>query len=221
MNLRRAGAALAAGLLPLVLLGCGSDEPANTSGDSSSSPSSAAAEESTAAAESSEDQVTGGGLSFALPEGWTKVEAADVQDRAEGSSEVDAAAEEMGMDPAQLTQMIGQAEVLLLDPESDSDGFASTINVMVPGGAMPPESEIEGQFSAIGGKVREVTTEQSDLGEVVSVAYVLPVSGNRIQGQALATEVDGEMVTVTVSTADRAETTRLAEGVLSSLTAAQ
>lgn len=219
MTLRRASAALAGTLLALALVGCSSDESGGSSAPEQES-SSAEQESSSPEQTSDADQVSGGGVSFDSPEGWKSVDAADVSDQTEGNAELDKAAEEMGLDPEQLRQTLGNAELLLLDPESAATGYADNINVMVPGGALPPESAIEEQFSSIGATVQEVTTEETDLGEVVSVAYELPLSGTTIHGEALATEVDGDMVTITVSTSDRADTTRLADDVLSSLTAA-
>ena len=124
-------------------------------------------------------------------------------------------AERMGMTADQLTAMIGQAEVLVLDPDAKG-GFADNINVLVPGGSVPSADEIEQQFAAIGATVKDVSTQSTDAGEVIRVRYTLPVSG-KVQGEALVADVDGQAVTITVSASKRASTSTLVDGILGSL----
>lgn len=224
-RVRRLGPLLASGAVLLALVGCGSDADPEDSGTESStaqSPSADAADTSEAAEPSAEEgaeegRVSGGGVSFALPPGWTSVEAADVKAQAEDNSAFAEAAEEMGMSAEELGAAVGQAELLLLDPDSAATGFTSNINVTLPGGALPSESEIEQQFTQIGATVTGLSTEEAGVGEVVNVVYDMSISGGEIHGEALAAEVNGELVIVTVSAAKRAETTKLADGILSSL----
>lgn len=222
---RRPGAVVAAALLWVILVGCGSDEPAEEPADAESS--SAAATESTEASEASESaettsaeedggRITAAGVSFDRPQGWVTIKAEDIQSAAEGNSDFADVAEELGMSADELIQTIGAAELLLIDPSSDENGLGDNINVVLPGGAMPSQAQLKQQFTQIGATVQDVTTQESDLGEVVTVNYELPVAAGTVQGTTLVTEASGEMVTITVSTTARNRTNGLVERILAS-----
>lgn len=228
MNRTRLGAAVfAPALLLTLLVGCGSgggsDEP---SGDPASSESSSAAEDSSGgsseeASDSADsgNRVSGDGVSFEKPEGWITLEADDLTQQAEGNSDVAEAARQMNLSPEELTQAMGQASLFLIDPEGGNGTFADNINVLAPGGTKPPDSVIEQQFSQLGATVQDLRTEDSDLGEVTVVSYVLPVAAGKVQGVSLIMEPQGQTVNVTVSTTDRDTSTELADGILGSLQA--
>lgn len=218
-TLRRAGLTAAAGLLSVSLVACGGDsgeEPSSEdTGAASESPSEEESEESSEAP--SGDTVSGAGVSFTQPEGWTAINPAEMQKQSKGSPELKEMADKMGIPPEQLSASMGQAELVLLDPQSAKQGFANNINVVAPGGAMPPPEEIEQQFTQLGATVNDVTTEESEIGEVTRVAYVLEAAQTKVSGTSLALDRDGELVTITISTTDEATTTQVADDIIASL----
>lgn len=230
-SLRRSGRrtvrALASSVLVVTLAACGSGgssgEEAAPSEPEPSSESSAPDDpsESDTAEESSEqsgDAISVSGISFVPPEKWMKIEAEELQARGQGSKELAEAAEAMGMAPEQLVQVMGQADLFLFDPQSPNKDFADNINVLAPGGELPPTEEIRRQYEQLGATVSDVTTEDSDLGEVVVVAYSLPAGPTlEVTGRSLTMEGAEGLVTLTVSTTDDAKAAQVADDVLATL----
>lgn len=217
---RRTVRALASSFLIVTLAACGSggssDEEAAPSESSESSDSGSGETEGTS--EQSGDAVSAGGISFVPPEEWVPVEAEDLQAQGEGSPEMAEAAESMGLAPEQLTQMMGQAELLLLDPQSPNKQFADNINVVAPGGEIPPADVIRQQYEQLGATVSDVTTEDSEIGDVQVVVYSLPASESlEVQGRTLVMEGADGVTTLTVSTTDEAKSAQVADDILATL----
>lgn len=217
------GSALAAALLALT--GCSGDEGSSTQGSSSEGSGSdeSGSDESSTEGSGNEDEGSeseGGnefstlGVSFEAPEGWESLDPDDTGVTEEESGEI---AEGLNLTPEQLAQAVQSVDLFVVDGEGPQDGFLDNINVLGQPGALPPAAQIEQQFGALGAEVGEVAQEDTELGEVTSVAYSLPVQDGVVEGVSYLFAQDDEVVTITVSTSDRATTTEIGDGILASL----
>ncbi len=186
----------------LSLTGCGSDEP-STGGSGNES-------ESTEA----ENTVSALGISFEAPEGWESLDPdeADIPD-----AEADDLAQGLGLTPEQFEQTIRNVDLFLVDGDGPENGFLSNINVLGQTGALPGDGELESQFTAIGAEDLEVTHEDTPVGDAAVVEYSLSVGDRTIEGVSYLVTRDDEVVTVTVSTPDRAETDDISATILDTL----
>ncbi len=189
----------------LALTGCGSDEP-STLGSGNGSGNGSGSE--------SGDTVSALGISFEAPVGW---ETLDPDDADIPQAEADDLAEGLGLTPEQFEQNIRDVDLFLVDGDGPEDGFLSNINVLGQTGALPGDAELESQFAAIGADVREVTHEDTPVGDAAVVEYSLPVGDRTIEGVSYLMTRDDEVVTVTVSTTDRAESDDLSATILDTL----
>lgn len=217
------GSALAAALL--ALSGCSGDTEGSTTDSSDSSGSSGSSEgsESSGSSEGSEGSAAEGGnefsalgVSFSAPEGW---ESLDPEDSGVTEEETGEIAEGLNLTPEQLAQAVQSVDLFVVDGEGPQDGFLNNINVLGQTGALPPSDQIEQQFGAMGAEVGGVAQEETDLGEVTAVEYSLPVQDSTVEGVSYLFAQDDEVVTITVSTSDRATTTEIGDGILASLSA--
>jgi hypothetical protein len=185
----------------LALAGCSSDEP--SSGDSGD-----------AAVEEAENTVTALGISFEAPAGWESLDPdeADIPD-----AEADDLAEGLGLTTEQFEQTIRNVDLFLVDGDGPEDGFLDNINVIGQTGTLPGDAELESQFAAIGADVIEVTHEDTPVGEAAVVEYSLDVGDRTIEGVSYLVTRAGDVVTVTVSTPDRAESDDISATILDTL----
>jgi hypothetical protein len=84
-------------------------------------------------------------------------------------------------------------------------------------GTLPGDAELESQFAAIGADVLEVTHEDTPVGEAAVVEYSLDVGDRTIEGVSYLVTRAGDVVTVTVSTPDRAESDDISATILDTL----
>ena len=185
----------------LALTGCSSDEPSpGGSGDGSG--------------DESENTVSALGISFEAPEGWDTLdpEKADIPE-----AEADDLAEGLGLTPEQFQQTIRNVDLFLVDGDGPEDGFLANINVLGQTGALPGDGELESQFAAIGAEVIDLTHEDTPVGDAAVVEYSLSVGDRTIEGVSYLLTRDGDVVTVTVSTADRGETDDISATILDTL----
>lgn len=158
------------------------------------------------------------GVSFEAPEGWESLDPEDTGLTEEGSGEI---AEGLGMTAEQLTQAVQSVDLFVVDGGGPQDGFLSNINVLGQPGQLPPEDQIEEQFTALGAQVVDVTTEDTEVGEVTAVQYSLDVQDNTVEGVSYLFAQDEEVVvTITVSTQDRATSTEIGDAIVDSLATA-
>ncbi len=188
----------------LALTGCGSAEP-STGGSGAS------------AGSESGDTVSALGISFEAPGGWDSLDPdeADIPD-----AEADDLAEGLGLTREQFEQRIRDVDLFLVDGAGPEQGFLSNINVLGQTGALPDDAELESQFAAIGAEVLEVTHEDTPVGDAAIVRYSLSVGDRTIEGVSYLLTRDEEVVTVTVSTRDRAETDDISATILDTLAGA-
>ena len=208
-------------LAPLLLVtvvglaGCSSDEsePSGSGGSESSSEGSEGADDSDGGA-AAEGQVSALGIGFVPPEGWEELAAED-------ANLPDAEAEELagglGLTPEQFQQTVQSVDLFVVDGEGPQDDFLSNINVLGQTGALPPEDQLEQQFAGIGAQEVAVSTEDSEVGEITAVEYSLAVQSNTVEGVSYLFARDDEVVTITVSTPDRAQTEEIGAQILDTL----
>jgi hypothetical protein len=217
-RLRRTHRLLAPLLLVSVigLAGCSSDDSEPSGGSESSSEGSEGADDSAESEGSgaAEGQVSALGIGFVPPEGWEELAAED-------ANIPDAEAEELagglGLTPEQFQQTVQSVDLFVVDGEGPQDGFLSNINVLGQTGALPPQDQLEQQFAGIGAQEVAVSTEDSEVGEITAVEYSLAVQDNTVEGVSYLFARDDEVVTITVSTPDRAQTEEIGAQILDTL----
>jgi hypothetical protein len=212
-TLRRQGQGLRHAAAPLLLAaflaltGCADEEsPGNGNGNGTSNSNN-----------SNANEVTAAGVSFEAPEGWKSLDPndADIPD-----DEAASLAEGLGLTPEQLDQTISRVDLFLVDGDGPQDGFLSNINVLAQQGALPDDGALESQFAAIGAEVHEVSHADTGAGDAAVVEYTLAVGDRTIEGVSYLVDMGDEIVTVTVSTPDRAEADEIAATIGDTLTEA-
>ncbi|MGH3347184.1 MAG: hypothetical protein ACRDO4_09380 [Nocardioides sp.] len=199
-GLRRAAAPLLLAVF-LALTGCGSDEESPEPGNEGDRNSDA-------------NEVSAAGVSFEAPPGW---ESLDPDDADLPENEAADLAEGLGLTPEQFEQAISSVDLFLVDGDGPQDGFLANINVLAQQGAMPDDGALESQFAAIGAEVTDVSHADTGAGDAAVVEYTLAVADRTIEGVSYLVDVGDEVVTVTVSTPDRAETDEIAGTIGDSL----
>lgn len=190
----------------LALAGCSGDSGSGGSGESGDGG------EGTRSTE-----VSALGLAFDVPEGWETLDPDDAEIPEEEAADL---AEGLNLTPEQFDQTVRGVDLFVVDGDGPQDGFLSNINVLGQPGALPPDDQLEQQFGAIGAEVVDISREDTEAGEVVAVQYSLGMQDNTVEGVSYLLAQDEEVVTVTVSTPDRAQSDEIGEGILASLTEA-
>lgn len=195
------------------LAGCSSDD-SEPSGSGESGSSSEGSEDSGEDGGAAEGQVSALGVGFVPPEGWEELAAEDANIP---EAEAEELAGGLGLTPEQFQQTVQSVDLFVVDGEGPQDGFLSNINVLGQTGEMPPEDQLEQQFAGIGAEDVAVSTQDSEVGEITAVEYSLAVQANTVEGVSYLFSRDGEVVTITVSTPDRAQTEEIGTQILDTL----
>jgi hypothetical protein len=190
----------------LALAGCSGDSGSGASGDSGDGGEG-----------SGSTEVSALGLAFDVPAGWETLDPEDAEIPEEEAADL---AEGLNLTPEQFDQTVRGVDLFVVDGDGPQDGFLSNINVLGQPGTLPPDGQLEQQFGAIGAEVVDISREDTDAGEVVAVQYSLGMQDNTVEGVSYLLAQDEEVVTVTVSTPDRAQSDEIGEGILASLTEA-
>ena len=224
---RTAPAALA--LLALLAAGglsaCGDDAETGTADDTSTSasagtdggdgtddPEGAGSTEDTQ--EISTDQVT-----LRLPGGWESLEAQEAL--ADGEDGMLAAiAERLGVPPAQLEATLQNVDLVAVADGGAQDGVLTNVNVLHQSGELPGEDEFAAQLEQFADTTGDVTTVEAPVGDVLRADYQLDINGTAGQFEVLLAQVGGDVVTITVTSADAADAAEVADLVVATLEAA-
>ncbi|MGZ6763872.1 MAG: hypothetical protein ACXVEH_10855 [Nocardioides sp.] len=217
--------ALLAALLPVLLTGCGggdSSTPAasstsSTSSTASSSPTGSATATASDAATGDTRTVTADGLSFSVPAGWTSVDSKDVADSAGGSDEFTQMADAMGLTAEQFRATMRSVDLFVFTDQGATGGMLDNVNVLHSGGSMPSDGALRLQFLHLGAKILDVRHVTTDAGEARVVRYTLAVGANEINGEAVAIDSSGSVVSITVSAVSRETADSVGGLVLDSL----
>ncbi len=164
--------------------------------------------------EGGSNEVSALGVSFDVPDGWEDLDPEDANIPEDEAAEL---AEGLGLTPEQFDQTVKGVDLFVVDGDGPQDGFLSNINVLGQTGSMPPDDALEQQFQAIGAEVVDVTHEDAEVGDVVAVQYSLPVQENTVEGVSYLFSQGDDVVTITVSTPDRADSTEIGDAILASL----
>ena len=187
----------------LALTGCSGESGSSDGGSGGSGDAGASANEFIAA-----------GVSFEAPDGW---EALDAEDAAVSGDDTADIAEGLGMSAEQLQATIQQVDLFVVDGEGPQSGFLSNINVLQQEGELPADGVIEQQFGQMGATVNEVSSPEAGIDDVTAVDYTLQVDPNTVEGISYLVPMGNQVVTITVSTPDRAQSTEIGEAILASL----
>lgn len=224
--------------LALVAAGCSSDDTAEQSAEKSAdSPAATAAEspaESTAAASPSADasepsepdtdtqEVATDQVAFDVPASWVTVDAAEAfsGDDATEDPVVQDLAARLGVTPEQAVQTFAQMDLIVTSDGERDAGVLTNLNVVHFPGALPTESAARAELRQIGATVTSIEAVETGAGDALRVAYTLEAGGGQVRSQALAVDVDGQLVTITVTAGTETTSDELTDLVVDSLTAA-
>ncbi|WP_228942209.1 hypothetical protein [Nocardioides sp. Leaf374] len=219
--------------LALVATGCSSDDSAD--GPSESSPeTSAASSPSASASEPSEtsepdtdtetdtQEVATDQVAFDVPGSWVTVDAAEAfsGDDATEDPVVQDLAERLGVTPEQAVQTFAQMDLIVTSDGERDAGVLTNLNVVHVPGALPTESAARAELKQIGATITSIEAVETGAGDALRVAYTLEAGGGQVRSQALAVDVDGQLVTITVTAGTETTSDELTDLVVDSLTAA-
>lgn len=160
------------------------------------------------------NEFTAAGIVFDAPAGWEELDPDDAEVSGDGAGDI---AEGLGMTPEQLQEAVSQVDLFVVDGTGPKENFLDNINVLEQQGQLPADDDIEQEFTGLGASVLDVTREETDAGEVTAVSYELDASGTTVHGASYLLARDEQVVTITVSTSDRARTAEIGEQVLGTL----
>lgn len=165
------------------------------------------------------------GISFAIPADWIEMNATDIAGAVEGSTVLDEAAAQAGVDPAALLAVMESSDLMALSTDISS-GFSNNVNVLaepVMAESLPTESDMISVIEAVNGTPGIYETLVTPLGESAIMSYSMDMQGSAVQGAYLVLPAGtGEgFAMVTVSTLDAAETVDLVRAMAASATKAQ
>lgn len=160
------------------------------------------------------NEFSAAGVSFEAPEGWESLDADDAGLSGEDGADV---AEGLGMTAEELQATVQQVDLFVVDGDGPQENFLSNINVLEQEGRLPEDAEIESQFSQMGAQVLDVTHEDSEVGDVTAVEYSLQVQDDTVEGVSYLVARGDQVVTVTVSTPDRAQSAEIGDAIIASL----
>jgi len=200
--------------LLLLLTGCSSSDDNDDNGDKSAK----AGSETTTS--SSEGRVEVGGVSFELPEDWTTLDAQEMADDVGETDEMKEVQGALGMSDAQFDQLMDSVDLYAVTGEGAKNGFLDNVVAVVVPGSMPSDTQIESEILALEGKVQSLEREETDAGEVARMAYTMPAGAGEVQGEALSVEVDGSVVSISVSTPDAATSAEVADLIMETISEA-
>lgn len=224
--------------LALAAAGCSSDDSAEQSAEKSAdSPAATAAEspaDSTAAASPSADasepsepdtdtqEVATDQVAFDVPASWVTVDAAEAfsGDDATEDPVVQDLAARLGVTPEQAVQTFAQMDLIVTSDGERDAGVLTNLNVVHFPGALPTESAARAELRQIGATITSIEAVETGAGDALRVAYTLEAGGGQVRSQALAVDVDGQLVTITVTAGTETTSDELTDLVVDSLTAA-
>jgi hypothetical protein len=199
----RCRTALVAAVICLAPAGCSSDDGSTAGGGNTE--------------QADTRRMSAAGISFEVPEGWEELDAAEVAEGAGENSTVGEIAESMGVTPDQFEQMMASIDLFLFSDEGAQHGFLDNVNVLQMPGRMPNDEQLKLQFLQFGADVRDVSHEETDLGDAAVVVYEAEFSGRAVQGEGIYVDVGEGPVSVTVSAFDRDTTEDVADRILDTL----
>jgi hypothetical protein len=198
----RCRAALVAALVCLTVAGCSEDGSAG--GDRTSG-------------ESDTRRVSAVGISFEVPEGWEELDAAEVAEGAGESSTAREIADSLGVTPDQFEQIMADIDLFLFSDEGAQQGFLDNVNVLEVPGRMPNDEQLKLQLLQFGADVRDVSHEETDLGDAAVVVYEAEFSGQAVQGEGIYVELGDGVVAVTITASEQDTVDEISEGILGSM----
>ncbi len=222
-RLRTAPASLAllAVLSAGALSACGGDDADTGTADESSS----ATSEDTSTDEGTDEgtqegtqEVSTEQVRLRLPEGWESLEAQEALAEADGEDGVLASiAERLGVPPAQLEATLQNVDLVAVADGGAQGGVLTNVNVLHQPGELPEEQLFAQQLEQFADVTGDVTTVDSAVGDVLRADYQLDINGTAGQFEVLLAQVGGDVVTITVTSADAADAAEVADLVVSSL----
>ncbi|GHJ58950.1 hypothetical protein NOK12_14680 [Nocardioides sp. OK12] len=226
---RTAPAALA--LLALLAAGglsaCGDDAETGTADDTSTSASAGTdggdGTDDPEGAGSTEDsqEVSTDQVTLRLPGGWESLDAEEALAQADGEDGTLASiAERLGVPPEQLEATLQNVDLVAVADGGAQDGVLTNVNVLHQSGELPGEDEFAAQLEQFADTTGDVATVEAPVGDVLRADYQLDINGTAGQFEVLLAQVGGDVVTITVTSADAADAAEVADLVVATLDAA-
>lgn len=158
------------------------------------------------------------GVRFAVPSGWSKVDAT-LLDNPASKKQLEPMATKLGMTADQLvTQFSARADVVVVDLSGKSS-FADNVNVAkaeLP--VLPTKEQADTEFKKIGATPVGFDTIRTPLGAGAQERYTLPVGGQTAYGVGMfVPSGSGSYRNITVSAGDRASAEKIARDIATSM----
>lgn len=220
---RTAPAALA--LLALLAAGglsaCGDDAETGTADGTSTSASAGTDDPEGAGSTEDTQEISTDQVTLRLPGGWESLDAEEALAQADGEDGTLASiAERLGVPPEQLEATLQNVDLVAVADGGAQDGVLTNVNVLHQSGDLPGEDEFAAQLEQFADTTGDVTTVEAPVGDVLRADYQLDINGTAGQFEVLLAQVGGDVVTITVTSADAADAAEVADLVVATLEAA-
>jgi hypothetical protein len=162
-------------------------------------------------------EIPGQGVSFELPDDWEALTSEKVSQAGEDTGAFDELAGRMGIEPAQMTEMLKSIDIFVGAPEAEN-GVMSNVNALHFAVADLPAKELfETQYKSLGATEIGSTDVSTAVGDGYRVSYTLEVKGQTMSGVALALDHGSVILDITVTTNSAATSNGLADQIVASL----
>lgn len=204
--------------LSLALAGCGGsgdntlDKPSAPRPTASSSASTGSTAEDTPALPEGYawQTIDDASLKFAVPAEWTAINPKELLAQGGDMSVLDDMAKKMGITTKQMTQAMGNADLMLLSPPKD--GYADNVSgLIVPLEGLPTEAQLKGQLGQLSEVDVVVTPGTSPAGDMIAADYTLVVGPNSVSGRTLFFTGEDAVLNLSVSAIDPKVTASVSE----------
>lgn len=208
---RRAALSLLSVLVPAsVLLGACSDDPLDD----------VAVEDTVESGETVETDL----VSFALPEGWTVLDAETMRDRAgsEANPLLDDLAERSGIGVDRFVAQMESMELFAAAPGGAVAGLLTNVNVIeqpLPPGGVPEPEAMRPELMVFADEVGDIDELEGAV-EGVRAEYLVESGRVSINGEQFYAELDDSLVVVTVSATEAGDAAEVADLIEETLAAA-
>jgi hypothetical protein len=161
-------------------------------------------------------RVTAYGVGFALPKGWTTLDAGHVL-RADNPA-LQSFAQRLGTSAQQVVSLLkSNVQTLSVSDEGAHDGFVDNVNSIGGTAASINDDQIKLQLATIAAKVGPIVHARSAAGKVTRVPYHWTSNGRVIQAQLIIVDLGRQLVSITISSSSAAGAAEIGDQVQRSL----
>src|SRR4051812_32827316 len=161
-------------------------------------------------------RVTKYGVGFALPKGWSTLDATNVLGA--DNPALQEFAQHMGTTTQQVVTLLkNNVRTLSISDEGAHDGFVDNVNSIGTAAPSINDDQIKLQLAAIGAKLGPIVHADSPAGAVTRVPYHWTNSGRVIQVQLIIVDVGRELVSITASSVSADSAAQIGDQIQQSL----